>query len=242
MESIPSTNWYLKELLKQRHLPECSVVITQNQTRGRGQQDNGWESEPFKNLTFSIVFYPHYLKAAQQFIISKCVSVAIAEVLAGILPQFAIKWPNDLYCGAGKVGGILIENSLKGMIIEQCVAGIGINVNQEIFHSSAPNPLSIKGITGRETDLTELFQQIYESLLTQYAQLSSLRTETINERYLHFLFRKEGWHRYRDAGGNFEAQFAEIESSGHLVLQRKDGSFSRYAFKEVSFEQMGAEG
>ncbi len=236
MESVPSTNSHLKELLKQRHLPECSVVITQNQTLGRGQQGNFWEGEPFKNLTFSIVFYPQHIKAAHQFILSKCVSVAIAEVLTAILPRFAIKWPNDLYCGAEKVGGILIENVLKGSNIEQCVAGIGINVNQEIFKSDAPNPVSVKGITGRETDLFDLFGRIYESLCTHYSQLINQRQNAIEERYHHFLFRKEGWHPYRDEKGTFEARFAEIEPSGHLILQRRDGTLSRYAFKEVSFE------
>jgi BirA family biotin operon repressor/biotin-[acetyl-CoA-carboxylase] ligase len=232
-ESTLSTNSHLRELLKQRRLNECSVVITHSQTQGKGQPGNTWESEPGKNLTFSMVLYPTQIKASQQFILSKCISVAIAEVLSAILPRVTIKWPNDLYCGNKKIGGILIENTLQGTIIEQCIAGIGLNVNQEVFHSDAPNPISIKGITGHETDLLELFKEIFESLLTHYEKISL--PGNLHDRYLQYLYRREGWFSYRDVHGPFEACFESIEPAGHLILRRRNGSLSRYAFKEVAF-------
>lgn len=234
-EEIHSTSSYLKELLKQRDLPECSVVITTRQTAGRGQPGNKWESSPGKNITFSIVFYPEMIPANQQFIISRTVAVAIVTAIEKITGPVKIKWPNDIYWNDRKLGGILIENSLQGSIINQCIAGIGINVNQEKFSKEIPNPVSIKNITGKTHELTTLFQSVYQSLADHYKLLLEDNSKIIEEIYLNHLYRKTGWHKYRDAKGTFRAEFSKIDPAGYLYLAREDGKISRYAFKEVEF-------
>ncbi len=230
-----STNSHLKELLKQQKLSECSVVITNNQVAGRGQPGNKWETQPGKNLTFSMILYPHMIKASEQFIISKMVSVAIIEVLDQSGIEASIKWPNDIYAGNLKLGGILIENTISGSTIDQCIIGIGLNVNQDTFPNNLPNPVSIKNITGIETDLLSLFQKTYESLVENYALLTDKTYKPINIIYQERMYRKSGMYFYRDKNGLFEAEFAGISPAGHLNLKRKDGKVASYAFKEVEF-------
>ena len=234
-EQTESTSSHLKEILKQQELPECSVVITSRQTAGRGQPGNTWASNPGENLTFSMVFYPDMVEAPRQFIISKTVAVAITNVLEPIIPGVSIKWPNDIFFQNQKLGGILIENSLSGPKISQSIAGIGININQTSFPGTLSNPISLQNITGKKHDLPSLFERIFDSLIEQYALLIQGKTEATEEKYHNRLFRKRGWHKYKDAGGEFMARFSEIGPAGHLFLERKDGTISRYAFKEVEF-------
>ncbi|MFW6043646.1 MAG: biotin--[acetyl-CoA-carboxylase] ligase [Marinilabiliaceae bacterium] len=234
-EETESTSSYLKEILKQRQLPECSVVITNRQTAGRGQPGNAWISNPGKNLTFSMIFYPEMVPASEQFILSKAVTVAITDVLGEMIPEVSIKWPNDIYHQDRKLGGILIENTLNGPNISQSIAGIGLNINQMTFSETIPNPVSLQKITGQKHELLPLFESIFHSLTEHYAQLVNDETETISEKYMDRFYRKKGWHKYKDANGEFTAKFSRIGPAGHLFLQRKNGEISRYAFKEVEF-------
>ena len=119
------------------------VVWAEYQTAGRGCGTNQWESERGKNLTFSILIHPKDLPATQQFHISMAISLAICEALEQYIGDVSIKWPNDIYWRNGKIGGILIENTLKGSIIMESIIGVGLNVNQRIFKSNAPNPVSM---------------------------------------------------------------------------------------------------
>ncbi|WP_010663362.1 biotin--[acetyl-CoA-carboxylase] ligase [Marinilabilia salmonicolor] len=228
-----STSTYLKELLKQRKLPECSVVITNNQTEGKGQPGNKWETEPGKNLTFSMIFYPNGIKASEQFIISKAVSVAIVKTLKKFNLSATIKWPNDIYINDKKLGGILIENTLSGQTIDQCIIGIGLNINQETFPDHLPNPVSAKNVSGRETDLLAIFGELHESISDLYDQVLAQDHPEIEKEYLNQLYRRSGRHLYKDKTGLFKAEFHSIGPAGHLFLKREDGSVTGYAFKEV---------
>ena len=234
-ESTSSTSLHLKELLKQQNLPECSVVITNRQTAGRGQPGNTWETEPGKNLTFSIVFFPEMVPATSQFIISKTVAVAIVTALEKYIRPVEIKWPNDIYYKNQKLGGILIENSLQGSSISQTIAGIGINVNQTSFPENLPNPVSVKMITGYNVDLQTIFHQVYQSLTSTYQKLTENDTSEIERNYLSHLYRGAGFHKYRDSKGEFLARISDIAPAGHIFLTRPDGTTSKYAFKEVEF-------
>ena len=80
---------------------------------------------------------------------------------------------------------------------------------------------------------------ILEAWHTEFRRLRRLLetgdAAAFHAEYLRSLYRRDGFHRYRDACGAFEARIVDIEPDGHYVLERRDGSFSRYAFKEVSF-------
>ena len=165
-----STNTFLQQLVLEQTVEEETVVITHNQTGGRGQRGNSWESEPGKNLTFSIILYPH-LPGEKSFLISQMVSQSIKQVLDTYISDVIIKYPNDIYYQNKKIAGILIENSMTDGFLSQSIIGIGLNVNQEIFRSDAPNPVSLKQITGLTYDLNILLQQLIDVLMKLYIDL-----------------------------------------------------------------------
>ena len=150
----------------------------------------------------------------------------------------SIKWPNDIYWKDKKIAGILIENELEGKFITQSIVGIGLNVNQEVFRSSAPNPVSLIQILGVTINRQELLDRILRGIMASYIFLEKdykMAVHNLRQLYLRRLYRKEGFHPYRDKEGTFLAEFQDVEPSGHLVLKDEQGNLRRYAFKEVEF-------
>ena len=224
IDETDSTNQWMKH-----HLSDTDFcVVADYQTAGRGCGSNTWESERGQNLLFSVLLHPLSVPASKQFHISMAVSVAISEALEQYIGDVSIKWPNDIYWRNGKICGILIEQTLKGTAIRECIVGVGLNVNQRAFHSSAPNPVSLWQISGQPTDRMLLLSDILQ-------RLQRLMAEDVRQRYLQRLYRRRGFHPYTDARGAFMAEIASVEDDGHLLLRDDSGRERRYAFKEVQF-------
>ena len=229
-----STNNYLQSLCSKQKVEELTVVVADFQTSGRGQRGNSWESDSGKNLLFSIVIFPEFLEARRQFLISQIISLAIKEELDTYTTDISIKWPNDIYWKEKKICGMLIENDLMGRNISQSIAGIGININQETFHSFAPNPVSLRQITGKEFDLFEILKSIVLRIQSYYSLLKKGNTESIVCQYEMSLFKKEGMHRFKDANGEFLARIC-VEPEGRLILEDEILNKRGYMFKEVEY-------
>ena len=238
LEETSSTNSYLAQLCKESKAKEFYTVIAESQTAGRGQRGNSWESESGKNLMFSTVLYPTALKVQKNFYLSMIAAFSVVHALDSYTEGFSIKWPNDIYWKDKKIAGILIENELEGTYITQSIIGIGVNVNQEVFRSSAPNPVSLHQIIGKSIDRTELFNKILSGIMGGYLLLekeSGKASSAILGLYIGKLYRKEGLFPYRDAKGLFMAEFHQVEPDGHLILKDEQGNLRRYTFKEVEF-------
>ncbi len=235
LEETNSTNEYLARLCHQKQVEEFTVVQADFQTAGKGQRGNSWESERGKNLLFSLMLYPTFLEARKQFILSQAISLAVKETLDAYADGFSVKWPNDIYWQEKKIGGILIENDLAGKYISRCIIGIGLNVNQECFVSSAPNPVSLKQITGEEYERQEILCRMMEKMKASYQTIQTGNANGIVNQYKAALFRREGFHPYRDAKGEFTARIIDVEADGHLVLEDADEHIRKYVFKEVQY-------
>lgn len=235
IQETDSTNNYIKKLLSAQQIEEGTIVYTDFQTAGKGQRGNAWEAERGMNLTFSIIFYPNTLEANEQFVISQIVSLAVVDVLNKYTDGISIKWPNDIYWKERKICGILIENSLDGDTIKESVCGIGVNINQAIFKSNAPNPVSLKQITGKDFDLEVMLHDLQQSILYYYTIMTSGDANAIVARYKANLFRKDGYHLFNDGSSDFPARIKDVESDGMLVLETKERQEKRYAFKEVRY-------
>ena len=255
---IDSTNKAIKKISENEKLPSGSIVIADFQTAGRGQAGNSWESEAGKNLTFSMFFKASFIPANMAFVISEMISLCVKRTLDKYIPDITVKWPNDIYFKDKKIAGILIENSIQQGQISQSVAGIGININQTEFLGNAPNPVSMALITGQTYDIASILED-FRSIFVEQSELINKRGntyyndintpentgkshaacnpffETIHKDYINSAYRKEGYHKYRDDTGIFEAAIHDIEPAGYLILKRTDDSLSRYAFKEVTF-------
>ena len=241
IDETDSTNLWLRNSLGRvlsesvveaslRTVPNEFCVVADYQTAGRGCRSNSWESERGKNLTFSILIHPEEIPANQQFRITETVSVALCETLESyIYNKVEIKWPNDIYVGNKKICGILIENRLQGNSIKDSIIGIGLNVNQMVFESDAPNPVSIKQLTGQDLDIEEVL-----SNFLYHFESVSLRETTCFD-YRNRLFRRGKLSKYRDESGVFEAALQDVMADGRLLLKDTEGMERTYAFKEVEF-------
>lgn len=235
LSSVDSTNNYLMAY-KPREDETMTVVYADEQTAGRGQGSNHWESEPGKNLTFSVLVHPTMVPVMRQFLLSEAGALALWDVLGQYLgaDDVKMKWPNDIYWKDKKISGTLIETRLGGGHVKDCVYGIGIDVNQEKFVSDAPNPVSMKQILGHDVDLKELLNKIIDSFKKYYAAIENGEYAAISELYHSGLYRAHGFHRYKDKDGEFEAAIVEVEDSGNLILRDREGCIRSYAFKEVA--------
>ena len=231
-ETTESTNNLLKEMTRHESLPEGTLVYTDFQTAGKGQPGNAWESEKGKNLLFSLLLYPHNIPISRQFILSQITCLAIKNVLDKYTDGISIKWSNDIYWKEKKICGILIENTLKRDKIDTCIIGVGLNINQEIFTGSAPNPVSLCQIVGKELDKEEILSDIYSQLFYLYKNMDQ---EKIQKNYHENLYRKEGFHPYVDSltKESFLARIENVEADGKLILITDKGERREYYFKEV---------
>ena len=230
-----STNTYLAERCNLERLPELTSVYTSYQTAGRGQRGNSWESEAGANLLFSFVVFPDFLEAKRQFLLSQITALALQEVLSQYTEGITIKWPNDIYWHDKKLCGTLIENDLTGIHISRSISGTGVNLNQLEFISDAPNPVSLRQITGQTYEPAVILEQLMERISDYYSLLKNNDTESIIQLYKERLYRKNGFHRYRDVEGSFEACICDIEPIGKLILKDKAGQYRAYLFKEVEY-------
>lgn len=236
LDTVASTNSYARELLDSGTiLPDMSLIDSDEQTAGRGQKGNSWETEKNKNLTFTIVCHPQFVPPARQFIISEAIALSIQQTLAEYADNFTVKWPNDIYWKDKKISGTLIECDLTGRSIGNCIVGSGININQEQFLSDAPNPISLRNITGKEHDKEEILDKVIKRFISFYTDIKEGREADLSELYMCNLYRCKGFYLYQDRDHSFEAEIADIEPSGHLVLRKHDGTKLRYEFKEVKF-------
>ena len=225
IDETDSTNRWLKD-----HGEGTMVVATEYQSAGKGCGSNAWESERGKNLTFSMLIHPDGIAARGQFRITEVVSVALCRTLQPyIYNKVEIKWPNDIYVGDRKLCGILIENRLQGNVIVDCIIGIGLNVNQRVFLSNVPNPVSMYQLTGQELDRDELLKAFMENLDQEW------QNKTNGSEYRELLFRKGKDALYEDKTGRFVARLADVLPDGRLLLVDEAGKERTYAFKEVSF-------
>lgn len=241
-----STSSLLRELY-QEHLPHMFSIRTDFQTAGRGQAGNSWESEAGKNLLFSTLLRYEGIHAASQWRLSMLVAVALWDTLAKYLsPELlTIKWPNDIYYGDKKLVGILIENSLSGQYVGHSIVGIGVNVNQTKWLSNAPNPISMKEITGEEYDVEALMNEWISSMKSWELRT----TEEIKTAYVQHLYRRNGWHLYverevsiaptaiakKGIEGSFLAEITNITEQGELILRLQNNEEKIYHFKQIRF-------
>lgn len=235
IQATDSTNNYANEIIKTKEYPEGTVFLAYKQNAGRGQQKNKWESEPGKNLTFSILLYPDFIPIMKQFMISKIVTLGIYNALIKHVNDLKIKWPNDIYAGNKKIGGILIENSVIYGKINSSIAGIGINVNQTDFISDAPNPISLKILTNKQFELDTVLEEILSEINKFYNILIDGNFEFIDREFISVLFRLNEPNKFKTQEGEFEGQIIGVNEIGQLQIVDITNKLHEFHFKEVEF-------
>jgi BirA family transcriptional regulator, biotin operon repressor / biotin---[acetyl-CoA-carboxylase] ligase len=238
LDTLPSTNRYATDLLSKTTPSEGTCIVTDFQTDGQGQIGRYWFSDRLRNITASYIFYPNFLIATSQFELSIMAALAVRRVLdmAGI-PDATIKWPNDIYVGDLKAGGILIQNQLQGSFIKNTIIGIGINVNQNTFPTQIPNPTSMSLQCGRVFDLSAVLQLLHSETERHYLRLKAGKIQALRSEYLSHLYRKDQWQCYRTPDGPvFLAKIRDVAHDGALIMEDTDGKERRFSFRELIFK------
>ncbi len=233
-----STNDIAAELSSQ--VEEGTVVITSQQTKGRGQRGNVWEAEAGANLTFSVVLKPFFLPASQQFYFNMAVALAITDALTSIFvakslnsAKLAIKWSNDIYYEKLKLGGILIENTIENANLKNSIVGIGLNINQEKF--SYPTATSLKNIFSHDLALENVLEGILYYMEIRYLALKNREYLHLKTDYISQLYWNGEQHTYQDKHGVFfEGSIIDVLESGRLVVDTEMG-IRNFDFKEITF-------
>lgn len=230
LKQTDSTNNYLKN-----HFENGIVVYTDQQTNGRGQVRNKWESETGKNILMSFAVSHHLLKADKQFFLSKAVSLAVFDFLSEYVKEVKIKWPNDIYVSNKKIAGILIENSIRGVYVSNSIIGIGININQKKISEKVANAISLSNITGESYDCKYMLKHLIEKLNYRYQQIEKNRFSELSLEYIKYLYLYKTETLFLIEQKERKAQIINIEDSGRIVLQFADNSVKSFTFKELKF-------
>ncbi|QTE35170.1 biotin--[acetyl-CoA-carboxylase] ligase [Mucilaginibacter gossypii] len=237
IKQVDSTNSFLKNLLSNsKPVPEGTVIMAEEQYAGRGQQQNTWHSEPGKNLTFSILLKPRFLPVEAQFDLNRAASLSVYDALHPLLgDRLKIKWPNDIYYGDRKLGGMLIENTIQGAQLKDSVIGIGLNINQENFPPGASNATSVKQILQKDYDLTLLLSEICKKLEVYYLKLKAGQIDFVRNSYLSRLYWLNEVKSFESNGRVFNGIVKNVLPNGLLLIEDTNGQQMEFNLKELKF-------
>lgn len=199
---------------------EGTVISTDFQSAGRGQRNNIWQSSKADNLLFTIILYPAFLKVRHQFYLSMLISNAIIGAIEKMfkLEKLSVKWPNDIYIQDKKLGGVLIQNNLKGDRIASSVIGVGLNVNQTIFDPELPNPVSLSLLLKQNIDRKILMKQIFSEMDSRYLSLKLGHFKKLKSTYEERLYNRGELSRFSAGGVVHEGVILGVEEDGRILV------------------------
>lgn len=190
--------------------------FARDQYEGKGQQGKIWKARPGANLILSIVIVPpaafiKYPPLFNMFLVNKVADFIQKKIDEKIF----IKWPNDLYWSDRKAGGILIENRYYGKNWKWSVIGIGINVNQNEFADSIPNPISLCQITGKKLDPIGLGRNLHAQLIEDLEKKFSI--DSILKNYNSRLYKKDDVVKLKKGNMIFSTTIDGVDRFGRLL-------------------------
>lgn len=232
---LNSTNLRVAQMVDEMDGTQPFWVRTDDQFAGKGQGTHTWISEAGQNLTGTLAIFPSRFEASRQFALSQVFALSAVVLLELFLDEVRIKWPNDLYAGDRKIGGILIETAILGPFINYAILGLGININQRKFSDSIPNPISISMLTGMNYNLAEFEDLFLEAFRNKYSLIESGRFAELNSQYVNKLYKIGEMCGFKTSKKSFEARITGVNEFGHLLLQTPTGSIQSYAYQEVEY-------
>lgn len=246
LSSTDSTNDYALAAIRQEKAIHGSAWFAWEQKAGKGQMGRKWQSEKGFNIALSVVLQPESIPVTAQFQLSACVAVATQQFLNQYTgDDTRIKWPNDLYWKDRKLGGILIESIIGGRQQEienktkenswkWAVAGIGININQVVFPTDLPNPVSLKQITGQTYSAIDLAKELHNNIMVLYERLEAEGFGFIFSQYNSSLYKLGEIARLKKDSRVFQTTIRGVSSDGQLKTE-SNGVEEMFAFGQISW-------
>lgn len=233
-DTIDSTNDYATSLVSNSNPNEGTVIWAHYQSKGRGQIGSDWSAEPGESLLMSVILQPRFLMAYQQFTLNILASLAVRSALASYDIEAHIKWPNDIYIGRKKICGILIQNVLQGKSIKNAIVGIGLNVNQDQFDPSLPNPTSMRLVSDTVFEIADVKSTVCQHLQEYYHRLMEDGFEVLKEEYVELLYLKDVISTYEIEEQVVKAKILGITDIGKLQLEM-EGAVREFNFRELKY-------
>lgn len=216
---VDSTNNYALELIKQFNAQHGTCVFAHIQTAGKGQMGKQWLSAPNENLTISVVIDINNPIFASSFSIIALTAVATCNFVKKIINKpVAIKWPNDIYINDKKAGGILVETT-KVNKNKFAVIGIGLNIHQTVFEEHLKRATSIKLESGRDFDLKNLTEHLWESILYYYSLWEGFTLSEILDVYNSMLYKKNEIVKLKKGTVITKGTLKGVNIHGELVVE-----------------------
>lgn len=218
-KTIDSTNTY--GLSNFENLQDKTVIIADEQTKGRGRFDRIWVSENYDNIYLSFILKPEHKKYITN--LTQYLSVVTAKTIETYGITAHIKYPNDVLVNDKKICGILCEGSLKKNVLQGIVLGIGINLNmpKEIIDSIDRPATSLNLIIGKTIKKEDFLNYLLNEFFKNYEKAVESGFSYFKEDYLkrtHFLG-KTVWIQQRDGAPKEEVTALKIDDNGNLVVK-----------------------
>ena len=208
---------------------EGTLIIAENQRKGRGRWGREWLSFPYKGLYFSLIFKPQ--DSFKLSLLSLLLSVSVAEAIEEIFKiKIGIKWPNDLILENKKLAGVLTEihREKESVIV---VGGIGVNVNNE-KQELHPLGISLKEFFGEKLNRLELLKEILRKIERNYVLFKEKKSYIL-----------EKWHKYNITLGKkvevilsnqkIEGIASALDEFGHLLVRKDNGEIEKIVNPQV---------
>lgn len=161
-DELESTSDLLKEHFSS--FSHFTIVKTNYQNKGRGQREKLWASNKDENILFSILLKD--LDILQMDNLKQWTIESIINFLKTYNLDAEFREPNDIYIGADKISGILIESRSTKSHLNYVVIGVGININQLDFEGFKAT--SMKKLLKKTFDIEEMFENLLKILLNKY--------------------------------------------------------------------------
>jgi BirA family biotin operon repressor/biotin-[acetyl-CoA-carboxylase] ligase len=249
LQKVDSTNVYARELITRERPAECTVIMAREQSAGKGQGSKSWISEPGKNLTMTIILFPDFIPADQQFTLNKVISLGVLDFVFSAIndqlqreqhperkrkPVVSIKWPNDIYVDDRKIAGILIEHQVMGSKLATSIIGIGLNINQISFPGTLPNPVSLSQVTGGSYDIDQVMNDLCRSMDLRLMALIESGSQFMDEAYATHLFGYNKWQSFLVGNELTEGKILGVDAVGRLLVLNKTGEAILYNHYEIT--------
>ena len=243
LDRVDSTNTHANQVFETAEFEDGTIIWAHEQFAGRGQQEHTWISEAGKNLTLTVCLKPRFLAPDRQFQLNKAISLGALDFLRTFpypasripYPVSHIKWPNDIYVGDYKIGGILIENKIMGSILETSFVGIGMNINQTRFTPDIPNPVSLIHILLHKTVLKDALNAMCEFLDKRYLNLRQTDHADLDLAFDQNLLGFDEWRKFLCDGDLMDGKIKGVDNSGRLLVENRTGEIRNYSHQEIEY-------
>lgn len=230
-EHTPSTNMVAKQLSMEGDPKKLhgTVIIAEEQTGGVGRMGRAWIS-PAGGIWITIILKPQ-IPIDRVFMITMAGAVAVARAIRKEYDLGAlIKWPNDIFIGKKKIGGLLLEMAAEADTVHYCLLGIGIDVNNLVGDFAAElqrDITSIKGEVGHEVDRASFLARILKEFENRYQLLESGEYEAIAQEWKSLSATLENRVEIRTLKNSFEGEAVDIDEFGALIVRKDNGKLER---------------